>query len=158
MLIEKRLVSEVRKLFDDGVKKIRNNAYVCLIKLADFTYGVDNVITFDIIPILVENLVIEKDEDIMILILTLLRVLSDGEAAPMILLGTPVLARLNKHLSSKNSKIRELAASNLASISFNMKGKEQTIESGSIPHLCQMLHDEVSEVRTAATQALASLT
>ena len=38
-----------------------------------------------------------------------------------------------------------------------MKGKERTIEAESIPLLCQMLHDEVSEVRTAATRALASL-
>lgn len=32
-----------------------------------------------------------------------------------------------------------------------------TIEAKSIPHLCQMLHDEVSEVRTASTIALTSL-
>jgi len=157
ILIDKRLVPEVRNLFDDGEKAIRRNAYVCLINLAQFTFGIDSVISFDILPVLVDKLILEKDEDILILILSLMRILSDGEAAPMILLSTPVLARLNNHLSSKSKKIRELAASNLASISYNMKGKEQTIEAGSIPHLCKMLHDEVSEVRTAATIALASL-
>lgn len=54
----------------------------------------------------------------------------------MILLSTPVLARLNSHLVSKNKFIRELAALNLGSISFNMRGKEKTIEAQSIPPLC----------------------
>ena len=86
-----------------------------------------------------------------------MKILAEGEAAPIILLSTPVLSRLNHHLASKNQHIRELSALNLGSISYNMKGKEQTIEAGSIPHLCKMLHDSVSEVRTAATRALASL-
>jgi len=101
-LIEKRLVHEIQNLFNDGVQKIRHNSYTCLINLSEFTFGVDNVITFDIIPDLVDKLVLEKDEEILILILRLMRILSDGEAAPMILLNTPVLVRLNKHLSSKN--------------------------------------------------------
>lgn len=46
---------------------------------------------------------------------------------------------------------------NLGSISFNMSGKGLTIEAGSIPPLCEMLTDKVSQVRTAATRALASL-
>ena len=83
--------------------------------------------------------------------------MTEGEKAPNILLATPSLNRLNTHLKSKNKEIRELAALNLGSISYNMKGKERTIEAKSIPPLCQMLHDEVSEVRTAATRALASL-
>ncbi len=38
-----------------------------------------------------------------------------------------------------------------------MSGKEKTIQAKSIPPLTEMLFDEVSEVRTAATRALASL-
>ena len=38
-----------------------------------------------------------------------------------------------------------------------MSGKGLTIEAGSIPPLCEMLTDKVSQVRTAATRALASL-
>jgi hypothetical protein len=86
------------------------------------------VITFDIIPVLVDKLILEKDEDILILILTLMKILAEGEAAPVILLSTPVLSRLNHHLLSKNAEIRELSALNLGSISYNAKGKEMTIE------------------------------
>ena len=46
---------------------------------------------------------------------------------------------------------------NLGSISYNAIGKEQCIDAGSIPPLCDMLTDKVSDVRTAATRALASL-
>jgi len=86
-----------------------------------------------------------------------MKILAEGEKAPIILLSTPALGRLNHHLASKNQYIRELAALNIGSISYNIKGKEKTIEAKSIPPLCKMLFDEVSEVRTAATRALASL-
>jgi hypothetical protein len=52
-------------------------------------------------------------------------------ATPFIL-NTPVLARLNDHLTSSDWKIRQLAAENLGSISYNVDGKLQTIEAGSI--------------------------
>jgi hypothetical protein len=69
MMVERKIVPDVRNLFDDFEKQIRNNAYVCLINLAEFTYGIDSVLNFDILPVLVDKLVIEKDEDILILIL-----------------------------------------------------------------------------------------
>lgn len=46
---------------------------------------------------------------------------------------------------------------NIGSISYNVLGKEKTIEAKSIEPLSKMLHDKVSEVRTAALRALASL-
>jgi hypothetical protein len=128
-----------------------------LINLAQFTFGIDAVIEFDILPILVDKLILEKEEEILVLILRLMKILAEGEKAPIILLNTPALARLNTHLSSKNKLIRELAALNLGSISYNVKGKEKTIEAKSIEPLTKMLFDEVPEVRTAATRALASL-
>jgi hypothetical protein len=70
-----------------------------------------------------------------------MKILSEGGAAPNILLSTPVLTRLNHHLSSKNPRILELSAQNIGSLSFNVKGKEKTIEAGSIPHLCRLLND-----------------
>jgi hypothetical protein len=61
-----------------------------------------------------------------------MKILAEGEKAPVLLLNTPVLARLNTHLASRNQFIRELAALNLGSISYNVKGKEKTIEAKSI--------------------------
>lgn len=125
--------------------------------MAQFTFGVDSVIDFEIIPVLVDKLILEKEEEILVLILKLMKILGEGERAPTILLSNPVLARLNTHLVSKNANIRELAALNLGSISYNVKGKEKTIEAKSIAPLTKMLFDDISDVRTAATRALASL-
>lgn len=69
-------------MFDDQDVKIRNNAYISLINLADFTFGVDSVIDFDILPVLVDKLVMENEEEILILILKLMKILSEGEKAP----------------------------------------------------------------------------
>ena len=157
ILIEHKCVNDIKQLFDDGEVEIRSNAYVSLINLAEFRFGIDSVIDTGIIPTLVDKLVLEKEESILILILTLMKVLAEGDKGPGILLGTPVLARLNAHLSSKNAKIRELAALNIGSVSFNTLGKERTIEAKSIEPLTKMLHDTVSDVRTAASRSLASL-
>ena len=156
-LIHMKTIAEIKNLFNDAEVQIRNNAYVSLINLAEFRFGIDAIIDAGILPILIDKLVLDKEESILILILTLLKVLAEGEKAPSILLGTPALARLNGHLGSKNAKIRELAALNIDSISFNVHGKERTIEAHSIEPLTRMLFDKVSEVRTAATRALASL-
>ncbi len=156
-LIQKRFIPNIRQLFDDSEVQIRHNAYTCLINLAEFTQGIDAVIDAEIMPVLVDKLVLEKQESILILILTLMKILLEGERAPLIILSTPALQRLNSHLASKSAGIRELAALNIGSISYNMKGKERTIEAQSIPPLTQMLFDPVSEVRTAATRALSSL-
>ena len=99
-----------------------------MINLAQFTFGIQSVIDADILRILVEKLVIEKETEILILILQLLNILLEGDMATPYVLNTPVLARLNKHLAAKEWQVSTLAAENLGSISFNDDGKSQTIE------------------------------
>jgi HEAT repeat protein len=81
----------------------------------------------------------------------------EGDLATSLLLNTPVLARLNMHLTSHNWEIRKMSAENLGSISYNVMGKRATIEAESIPPLCDMLTDQIFEVRASAVRALASL-
>ena len=50
-----------------------------------------------------------------------------------------------------------MSAENLGSISYNVMGKRSTIEAESIPPLCEMLTDDIYEVRASAVRALASL-
>ena len=77
--------------------------------------------------------------------------------ATAFVLNTPVLEKLNAHLLSQDWKIRELAARNLGSISFNVEGKRQTIESKSIPPLSDMMSDNISDCRRSSVRALASM-
>lgn len=61
-LVKNKTVNDIKGLFDDSEVKIRHNAYVSLINLAEFRFGIDSTIESGIIPILVDKLVIEKDE------------------------------------------------------------------------------------------------
>ena len=91
------------------------------------------------------------------MILQLLKVLNEGEDAPVVIQATEALKHLNGHLASKNPAIREMSAMNLGSISYQAIGKENCIKAGSIKPLCEMLTDPISQVRTASTRALCSL-
>jgi hypothetical protein len=68
-LIKNKIVAEIKTLFDDREVKIRRNAYVSLINLASFRFGIDNVIEASTLPTLVDKLILEKEESILILIL-----------------------------------------------------------------------------------------
>lgn len=83
--------------------------------------------------------------------------LMEGEEAPVVIQATNALKHLNMHLTSKNARIRELSAISLGSISYQAIGKSNCIAAGSIDPLCNMLTDDVSEVRTASTRALISM-
>lgn len=144
-------------LIFDSNAAIRANGYGLYINLCEFTYGVESFYDCGILGDLVKQLAQEKDEQIMVLILTLLNILLDAEMVTRALLNSNVLALLNGHLTSRRWEIRQLAAENLGSVSFNEAGKEAAIEALSIPPLCHMLTDTVSEVRTSAVRALASL-
>lgn len=90
-LVSSQALAIISGLFDDKVTKIRHNGYQCLINLAQFTYGVNAVIETDILRILVEKLVAEKEESILILILRLMNILLEGDMATSLFLATPVL-------------------------------------------------------------------
>lgn len=156
-LVSSRSLAIVANLFDDTVTQIRHNAYTCLINLAQFIYGINSIIDADILRILVDKLVAEREDLILILILRLMNILLEGDLATSLLLNTPVLERLNVHLTSSSWEIRRLSAENLGSISYNTLGKRATIEAQSIPPLCNMLTDSVYEVRASAVRALTSL-
>ena len=128
-----------------------------MINLAQFVYGITSIIDADILRVLVDKLVAETEENILILILRLMNILLEGDMATPLILNTDVLSRLNTHLTANNWEIRKLSAENLGSISYNVHGKEATIEAESIPPLCEMLSDDIYEVKASAVRALASL-
>lgn len=150
-------LQKVRKLFDDPIVVIRANAYKCFLNMTKYTYGIDAVIRQNIVAVCVDQLIREKDESILILILQLLQVLNEGEEAPVVIQATEALKHLNNHLGSDNPAIRERSAMNLGSISYQAIGKDNCIKAGSIKPLSEMLTDPVSKVRTAASRALCSM-
>lgn len=61
-LVQDGIVEDVKKLFNDNVVQIRSNAYKILINVAEFTEGIDQVINCNVIPILIDKLVNEKNQ------------------------------------------------------------------------------------------------
>ena len=53
VLIRDEYVPKIRDLFDDKIVQIRANAYLAMINIAEFTFGIDSIIQCNIIPILV---------------------------------------------------------------------------------------------------------
>lgn len=123
IFVSNNLIEVTATLFNDPVKQIRENAYKSLLNLAEFTFGIQAVIDADILRVLVDKLVVEKESEILVFILELMNCLLHGDMATPFILNTPVIVRLNQHLLSKEWKIRQLAAENLGSISYNVDGK-----------------------------------
>ena len=73
--------------------------------MAEYTYGLEILVEFGLLDILVDHLVIERKKPIIILFMILLRILTNSEKANDILLKTNVIKRLNKHLKSDNTKV-----------------------------------------------------
>ena len=59
ILIEDEIIPRVKDLFNDEVVQIRANAYKTLINVAEFTFGIDSIINFNIVPVLIDKLVQE---------------------------------------------------------------------------------------------------
>ncbi len=74
ILVSSRSLAIVANLFDDTVTQIRHNAYTCLINLAQFIYGITSIIDADILRVLVDKLVAEREEPILVLILKLMNI------------------------------------------------------------------------------------
>ena len=104
-IFENKYVGDIQKLIDDEDEEVRKNAYETLINLAEFTYGWEILVELGLLDILVDHLVIERKQPIIILLMILLRKLSNAEKANDILLKTNVIKRLNKHLKSDNTKV-----------------------------------------------------
>lgn len=94
-IVESKLIPVIASLFDDSIMQIRANAYHALINVAQYTYGIDAVIDAEILKILVDKLVLEKEQEILILILELIKILLEGEMGTGLILNTQVLSRLN---------------------------------------------------------------
>ena len=127
-IFEAQKITNIRMLFDDEIVEIRRNGYIGMLNLTEFTDGKEQVVNSDVLPVLVDKLIFEIEEDILILVLQLLGKLTCAENAPKILLQTQVINRLNKHIKSKNEIIRELAILNLGYISFQLDGKYAVIK------------------------------
>ena len=72
-ITDKGIITELAKLFNDPVERIRRNAYEALIYMSEQREGCESVANEGIIQILVDKLVTEKSEKVIIQTLILVR-------------------------------------------------------------------------------------
>eukprot|EP00826_Nyctotherus_ovalis_P049807 TRINITY_DN6043_c0_g1_i5.p1 TRINITY_DN6043_c0_g1~~TRINITY_DN6043_c0_g1_i5.p1 ORF type:complete len:357 (+),score=117.93 TRINITY_DN6043_c0_g1_i5:114-1184(+) len=156
-LASKHHLADLSVLLRDTVPAIRENTYRAFLFVAEYRKGYDAVVSFGLLPTLVDLLEEEKMERIIALDLSLIRQLSEAEAASDILLDTPVLERVNKHLQSEDIEVRKKATANISALSFKLIGKKKIILAESIPILCKLLEENDQDLLVHVTKALASL-
>ena len=93
---------------DDPVSQIRLNCYETMLNIAEFQEGIDQILNTDILFLLVDKLIEEKDLTILKKVLVLIKCLLYGENGTYKALSTAVITRLNGLLDSKDDEVKDI--------------------------------------------------
>ena len=93
---------------DDPVSQIRLNCYETMLNIAEFQEGIDQILNTDILFLLVDKLIEEKDMTILKKVLVLIKCLLYGENGTYKALSTSVITRLNGLLDSKDDEVKDI--------------------------------------------------
>lgn len=98
-------IKNLAKLVDDVIPVIRLNIYESLFHLSEHVDGTNAVLQNNILEILVDKLLEEKEEDILLVILQLMKRLLYGEGAVPRILKTQAITRLMILLEKTNENV-----------------------------------------------------
>lgn len=79
IVMERRYVEVIIKLFDDHVRGIRYNAYESMLNLSEYQRGVDHMLEMGVLGPLVDKLIEENEDDILVEVLRLMERSLSGE-------------------------------------------------------------------------------
>ncbi len=105
-IIENDYIKNLAKLVDDAIPIIRLNIYESLFNLTQHVDGRQAVLNNNILEILVDKLLEEKEEDILLVILQLMKRILEGEGAVPRILKTQAITRLLILLEKTNQNVR----------------------------------------------------
>ena len=103
--MEKEFLLKIAKLADDNVKAIRSNCYDTLTNISEFTDGVNKILETDILLLLVDKMIEEKENYILAKVLIVLINLLYGKSGSDKALDTPVISRLLNLLTHSDEKV-----------------------------------------------------
>lgn len=104
-IIENNYIKAVARLSDDFIPQIRFNCYKSLYNLSEHVDGNTACLNNNILELLVDKLIEEKQEEVLFLILELLKRLLGGEGAVPRLLKTQGIVRLTNLLEKENEGV-----------------------------------------------------
>lgn len=106
LIITNDYIKKLAKLSDDHIPKIRWNCFKSLYNLSEHVEGTDAVLENNILELCVDKLIEEKEEDILYLILQLIKRLLYGAGAVPRMLKTQGIVRLTGLLEKENESVR----------------------------------------------------
>jgi len=104
-ILTNNYIKNLAKLVDDVIPIIRMNIYESLFNLSEHVDGTNGVLENNILEILVDKLLEEKEEDILLMILQLMKRLLYGEGAVPRILKTQAITRLMILLEKTNDLV-----------------------------------------------------
>ncbi|KAJ3324374.1 Radial spoke head 14 [Blyttiomyces sp. JEL0837] len=160
-LVAGNVLTSLAKLMDDPDDLVRKNLHEVIMKVAKIDEGVQGILVYNLLPMLVAKVSKER-MDVQVLILeTLYSCLRHGKEPwiPREAINCDAMAVLTNLL--KNEPVTETkvaAAKCVMMLSFHKVGKELATKTDTINVLILLLSDRKSEVRAAAAGALMSIT
>lgn len=103
--MDKIYLMQISKLADDNVKAIRSNCYDTLTNISEFTDGVNKILETDILLLLVDKMIEEKENYILTKVLVVLINLLYGKSGSDKALDTPVISRLLNLLTHADQNV-----------------------------------------------------
>jgi hypothetical protein len=98
--------ASLAELINDKVEKIRENGYDVFLNIGRNHKGCLYLIKNELVPILVDKILIEKVQPLLIKVLDILKLLLEGEGGTDSFLKTPGIKRLKGLLQHDNFLIR----------------------------------------------------
>ncbi|KAJ3397284.1 Radial spoke head 14 [Lobulomyces angularis] len=160
-LIEENTLLNLSKAFDDEDPLVRKNAHLTFARVTSQQAGVDNILPWGSIPILVNKLPTER-VDIQCIILDCLYNCIRMGPKPWIPddpLKCDAMGVFTDLINpSAVTQVKVGTAKCIMMLSFNPEGKKRAVSGKTVPILIDSLTDLKSEVRAAVAGALMSIT
>lgn len=104
-LIARNALEQISSLMDDPIASIRLNSYETMLNISEFLEGIDHILQSDILFLLVDKLIEEKDITILKKVLFLIKNLLYGENGTYKALSTAIISRLTGLLDNKDDEV-----------------------------------------------------
>eukprot|EP00730_Choanoeca_flexa_P006258 TRINITY_DN12119_c0_g2_i2.p2 TRINITY_DN12119_c0_g2~~TRINITY_DN12119_c0_g2_i2.p2 ORF type:complete len:349 (+),score=62.91 TRINITY_DN12119_c0_g2_i2:1831-2877(+) len=155
-LLAANAMESLSKLYDDADSIVRERAHRTSRMLAVTADGTEAVLTLQLIDKLVDKLASERDhEDILCAILETLFATMKFDTATC--LSSPAMRQFVELIMLDSNHVKAAALEAIKGLSFARQGKQQAVDEGAIPAICDLLLHDQADIRAQACSALMSI-
>jgi hypothetical protein len=123
-------IADIHKTFEDENSEVKLNVYQGLVYYSQSRYGTDILLNNCVIEQLIARMTVEKDIEVLKLILVLHNRIIESEGGPAISLKNKIIPVLKTYIESDDEELREYVILNYGSLAICEEGKWDTVEEG----------------------------